>query len=142
MALRAFKDVDHGYRKTVAAVGTLRRGPIVKVGVQGSDADKDHGGLTVAELAAIHEFGLGDAQERSFIRGWVDENREAIKQRLASLARRVIKAELTPEQALAQFGEWAVGQIKERMLRGLGSPPRTLVDTGQLISSITAMVQS
>lgn len=139
------QDQDHGYARLLRTAAAQRRGAAVAVGIQGSDATKDHGGATMAEIAAVHEFGLGHVPERSFIRAWVDENRAAIETRLRNTAIEVQAGRIDAQGGLNRFGVWAVGQIRSRILAGIepalkyreGTP---LVDTGQLISSITALV--
>lgn len=97
------------------------KSPEVTVGVHeddGSaiDADSD---LTVAEVAAVHEFGLG-VPERSWLRDFVDENREQLKDMLATVAIQVAKG--NGEQAMERFGLAVVGMIKKRITAGIDPP--------------------
>jgi hypothetical protein len=137
---------DNGYRKVVANVASLRAPVGVKVGILD---DKPHSdGATVADIALVHEYGLGDVPERSFLRAWVDENKTEIQARLKKETEGVIFGQHTADEAMNRFGLWAVGEIKKRIVAGISPPldPATikakgsstpLVDTGQLISSIT-----
>jgi hypothetical protein len=137
---------DNGYAKVVANVASLRAPVGVKVGVLD---DKPHGdGATVADIALVHEFGLGDVPERSFLRAWVDENKAEIQQRLKAATESVVFGQQTADVAMNRFGLWAVGEVKKRIIAGISPPldPKTiarkgsatpLVDTGQLLSSIT-----
>lgn len=135
---------DRGYnallkRMTQAAAN-------VTVGIHEEEGSASEGdGVTVAEVASFHEFGLGVPQ-RSFIRDWFDENLEANNERLRKLAQAVATGKLASlQQALERFGLFAVGSIQQRMAQGIGEDkadgtPATLVDTGQLRSSITSKV--
>jgi hypothetical protein len=137
---------DNGYAKVVANVASLRAPVGVKVGVLD---DKPYGdGVTVADVALVHEYGLGDVPERSFLRAWVDENKAEIQARLKKATEDVVFGQQTADVAMNRFGLWAVGEIKKRIVAGI-SPPldaktiahkgssTPLVDTGQLLSSIT-----
>ena len=107
---------------------------------------------TLLEVAVINEFGGGNVPQRSFIRATVDENLDRIQALQATLAKRIILAEITAEQAMQQLGAFVKGLIQSRIARGIEPPnaPSTiaakgsskpLVDTGQLRSSIDFVVE-
>lgn len=110
--------------------------------------------LTVAEIGAIHEFGLGTAPRRSFLADWQDENGDRILKVITNGARALTLGRLqTPEQFLEQFGAWAAGDVQRRMADNIPPPlsPITirrkrssvaLIDTGQLRSSISYRVDA
>jgi hypothetical protein len=148
------KDVDHGYRKLVATVlGLQKDRPQIAVGVLASDAGKSEGATTVLDIATWNEFGTKDSKgeripARSFIRGWFDENRAQAQKRLKGLLQKVIKGDLTEDQALEQFGLWAQAGIQQRMAQGIPPPnaestvkqkgsSTPLIDTGVLRSSVS-----
>ena len=145
---------DRGADALVKTV-TERAGRVVDVGIIGSGADApaDGGGLTVGQLAEWHEFGVGVPQ-RSFLRAWADADRAKIDDTIRKLMRKVIKGDLTKDQALAQFGAWAQGQAQAFISAGRVTPPLhpatidrkgsdvPLIDTGQLRSSITHEVRT
>lgn len=149
---RRIIDRDRGYQELLRNVGAARGGSVVKVGIQGPKATApksgdNSDGLDLVTVASFHEFGLG-VPERSFIRAWADENGDRIKAVLRRLAQQVAKGKISVDQALEQFGVWAVGQVQMRITRGIGPAlaPSTvaqkgssvaLVDTGQLKSAIT-----
>lgn len=110
---------DNGYK---GLIGRLSKPSTVTVGVhmaEGSEQSAD-GDITVAEIAAIHEFGLG-VPERSWLRDFVDENRDEIHQ-LMRRAGREIAAGMEPEKAMARFGLVIVGKVKERIIAGIDPP--------------------
>lgn len=167
--------VDHkAYRGDVRAFfGGMRGG--VKVGVFGSegDAQKDatasvegapsppSGGLTVAQVASFHEFGLG-VPERSFIRSYFDRERNALVDYAIYLMRRKVANALKKGRLINDKDRMSVlGILGLRMVRGIKQgiidkqikqdlEPETLerktrsgkeggtalVDTGQLLNSI------
>lgn len=67
-------------------------GAEIRIGVQDEDAAKKHPtrGVTIGELAARHEMGLG-MPERSFLRSWFDQNRDRTVRELASAEQQIIK---------------------------------------------------
>lgn len=126
----------------------------VDVGVIGSDASAMHNDadLTMAAIAEIHEFGLGQQLRRSWLRDWITENESEIERRLRALNTKVLKGRLTVDVALARFGLWAQGSIQLRIAAGIepenaqstidakgSSTP--LIDSGQFRSSITSQVR-
>jgi hypothetical protein len=71
-------DDDSGWRKLKAELLALERTE-VQSGVLGSEASQEHtAGITMVELATIHEFGANGIPERSFIRNGFDKYQEQI----------------------------------------------------------------
>jgi hypothetical protein len=128
----------------------------VKVGVLASKGGKaDHDGITMIELAAIHEFGSPAAgvPERSFIRRTFKEKERELSRVCAALARDYITGKVSLERALNQLGAWGAAEVKKTVTVGDGVPPpnadstkrrkgsdRPLVDTGRMIDSVTWQV--
>lgn len=143
----------------------------ITVGVHGDDGSETHehdvandigragsSGLTVADVATFHEFGVPPFQmrngrehpgipQRSFIRGWYDESQDFIRETLRSQMTLVLKGKLTAEQAGARISLAFEGDMKKRVSRGIPPPlaPSTieakgsskpLIDTGQLRAAI------
>jgi hypothetical protein len=107
---------------------------------------------TIVEVASFNEFGLGVPQ-RSFIRGWADENEAENRENLRKIGQAVVKGKLEggAKQGLERFGLLAVAGIQKRMSDGIDPPnaPSTvaakksskpLINTGQLRSSVTFKV--
>lgn len=129
----------------------------VRVGVLASEGGREnHDGITMVELAAIHEFGSPAAgiPQRSFIRETFEQasTRDAQKKLLDKLAGAMLKNKIEPDAALALLGTWAVNEIKQRIRSGI--PPKNaastiakkgsstpLVDTGRLINAVTHKVE-
>lgn len=74
--------------------------------------------LTVAEIAAIHEFGHGVVPERSWLRDFVEQNREKLGKMLEVSAIQIFNG-ADPEVTMNRFGLAVVGMIKERIIAGI-----------------------
>ncbi len=150
------QDRDRGYNRLLQTVERLGKEAArrVLVGIQGAEAAAPHHGteLTTAEVGAIHEFGLGNCPERSFLRSTFDVNRDAYLDLLRRMGQQIVKGAMTPAQALELLGQKFVGDIQGRIAEGIDPPlaPSTiaakgsstpLIDTGQLRSSITYKVE-
>jgi hypothetical protein len=116
---------------------------------EGSEAHK--GGLTNADVGSFHEFGFGVPQ-RSWLRAYFDEN----EARLGALVEdAIISAVIDGADLEQQLGLVAVqieGEIKERILAGIGpqladatkrkrgASAVPLLDSGQLLGAIRAQL--
>lgn len=145
-----FTDTDRGFAalaKIMSGKGaTLRVGFI---GAKAKAAKKDGGGLSVAEVAAVHEFGLGRVPRRSMIGGWYFQNRKQILRDL-ELGLRAVVSGVPEDRVLGVLGVKYQAQIQERIADGIDPPlaastlkrkgenkATPLIDTGQLRSSVT-----
>ena len=147
------RDVDHG---ASALLRRFNRRVRIRIGVMGSDAasaKKGDGssGLTVADVATFHEFGLG-VPKRSFIRDWVDEDSEENHRLLRRMADDVARGRGTISRAADRVALVMQAGMQERITDGIAPPldPATverkgsttpLIDTGQLRSSITGIAE-
>lgn len=115
------RDVDRGASKMLDRLHRMNLQ--VSVGVhaaQAGEAEKDSE-MTVGEVAAIHEYGLGVPQ-RSWLRGFVDENRPKLERMLVATNRQVAAGKMTPEIAMARFGLAVQGMMRERVVNGINPP--------------------
>lgn len=146
------KDIDHGWAALVRAIDVAKNGANhVKVGVMG---DEMHEGekATMVQVAAIQEFGAPEVPipERSYVRSTFNENRE----KYLELLKRGVKALYkdkdpgTLNRALGLVGARMAADMKKKIRTGIDPPlkqgtidkkgsSKPLVDTGQLLSSIT-----
>lgn len=149
------KDVDHGYKEFQALIGVLRKNRAsVVVGITEAEGGKQHSEhASMSEIATIHEFGLG-VPERSWLRGWFDENKEWIREEIKKATKAVLEGRITEDQALELLGQKFVGSIKERISGNAAGfkelSPITiarkgstvpLVDEGRFIGSISHEVR-
>lgn len=137
-----------------------RKKPYVKVGVLGGSRNRRPGEpITNVELALVHEFGAPSKgiPERSFIRAPFAAKRAEYLKMLRGLVGGVFfKGEMSIEKALAIMGERIAADFKKSMpgtpppnaestlrkklsltRKGSTGDPRSLVDTGRLLNSIT-----
>ena len=143
-------------REVTGRIPTIPDFPVeIVVGVHASEANMTHGeGLTVGDIATIHEFGAPAANipQRSFIRAWYDERQAFITSTLRTQAAQVAAGKRTLEQAAERIALAFEGDVKQRILRNIPPPltPATiarkgsslaLVDTGQLRNAIRAKVK-
>mgnify|MGYP001381330246 CR=1 FL=1 len=124
---------------------------VVKVGFPRGKFEVD--GTPVAQVAAIHEFGSPERRipERSFLRSAIRERQaEIIRLNKVSLVK-IIRGQLTSEQALNQLGEMAKGSVQQKIRGGDFAPLRPstvkrkgsskpLIDTGQMVQSVSYVV--
>ena len=147
---------DTGYGALLKRLGLSEPKTDVTIGVheaEGSEND-DESELTVAEIAAINEFGGPDNNppERSWLRAWADETEAENRKRLIKLMQAVTTGKIvSKEQALEQFGTLAVAEIQKRIRGGIApeqadstaarkGSATPLIDSGQFWGSITYKV--
>lgn len=132
---------------------TELKGLSVVVGVTAkSNARSDE--LTNADLAMIHEFGspVHNIPERSFLRKPLINNAETVASLAKTAIGKFIAGEISLEAALGYVGEEAKGISKEAVTNGISpalkpatikrkKSSKPLIDTGQLLNSITYEVR-
>lgn len=148
MAGKGVQDRDRGYRNLVRNIRAgehARDG--VTVGVH-SDTGSYENGLSIAEVAAIHEFGDGaHIPERSWLRSYVDANKGKVQAKIRALNVRLARGEITRAQALDQLGGWVAAEVQEHVRAGIPPPnaestvrqkgsSTPLVDSGAFVSAI------
>ncbi len=144
---RRITEVDKGWNRLQRELNEFGDS-FIDIGIQGSEATQDRGGLTNAEIGEIHEFGLGVPQ-RSFLREWTSSNAAEIQQIIQQAAVMGGLHSLNAEQSMERAGLGLVGSVQERMSAGIppANSPETiarkgsstpLIDTGQLRQSITS----
>jgi hypothetical protein len=140
-------DRDRGYGLVLTNVRKMRDGKMMRVGV--TDAPHDGTpGMTVADIGAIHEFGLGSAPQRSFLRAWVDQEQASWMRRLRAA---VLSFILSSDAWEEKFGKYCVDGIRKRIWENIPPPLQEatvtrkaregydttpLVRSGQLIEGI------
>lgn len=124
-----------------------------KVKVGWLDDGQEHDGITLAELAVIHEFGTENIPAREPMRRTFTEP-EGVEENAkicTRLARSLINDKLEVEQALGLLGAWGVSAVQRRIKMGLWPPlqPATvaakgsstpLIDTAALVNGLTWVV--
>lgn len=126
----------------------------VHVGVLADDSKGGarEGDLTVAEIAAILEYGTKDGHipARPFLRHTFDAHREEMEKIGEKLIGQAVDGKITVDKALGIMGAKLSAEVKKCITSGPGVPPpnapstikakgssRPLVDTGRLVNAIT-----
>lgn len=120
----------------------------VLVGVPNSEIARDDGTFNNADVAATMEYGTTDGKipERPFLRNTIRANLDYYRRLNRVNVVRVMRGEMSPQQALEQLGAAAVGhvqafiysndyQLADSTIAAKGSS-RALVDSAQLVQSI------
>lgn len=107
---------DNGYN---ALVKTLTEAAHAQVNIGISAADGAHAydsGRSLAEVAEIHEFGLDPRiPQRSFVRGWFDENRNMAQIRLRLEMSKVVRQAQSYATGLQVFADYCARGMKDRI---------------------------
>lgn len=122
-------DRDHGWRRILQLVKALDGGIYAKVGVL---ADTEQGGmhepggqLTVAEIAAVQEFGTQDKHvpQRSYLRSTFDKLRPELEQDSKKLVGKILDGAMDPVRAVGILGAKLAAETKKTITTGEGVPP-------------------
>lgn len=153
------EDKDLGFNRIIRTLNKDLDGVVVKVGVQAKDkaVRRGKGGSIrntdqpLAVIAAIHEFGLGDMPQRSFLRSAYDENLPMIDKMIQRVANGAVFG-LGTNAALNQLGNVVQGMVQRKIVDGPFVPnsPATikrkkssqpLIDTKHLRQSIRYVIE-
>ena len=121
----------------------------IQVGFQGDQKYED--GTSIAQVAAVNEFGASDIPERPFMRQSF-ENHEGELQAACDAAQRLVSSGGSAEQALQQIGEVAKGLVQDEIVNGGFAPnaestikkkgsEQPLIDTGTMRQSVNFVVK-
>jgi len=167
MAVKPTVEVEDDRRvwdKILRQLGLLRK-TVITVGVHANDSKRTDDASNV-QIAAVHEFGAGKIPERSFLRATVDGD-SSIMRFAQEQADAVVHGEMTAAKAGERIGivtsdrvkrrirghiapPLAAATIERKIVKGAhggglaskaGDPAAPLIDTGQLINSITYEVK-
>ena len=112
----AWRDEDRGFKHLM--VNLKRARTEVRIGV--SDAPHEgSGGMTIAQIGALHEFGQGHNPERSFLRAWADSDEPSW---LGRLKETLFRALLGDGRWVDDFGKYAVEGVRARIRLGIPPP--------------------
>lgn len=121
---------------------------LVRVGFPQGKTEAD--GTPVAMIAAVHEFGSPEQgiTERSFMRSSIRANAQKyVRLNKVNLVR-IVRGQLTADQALGQLGEMAKGDMQQTIRAGDFAPlkqatidrkgsSKPLIDTSQMVQSVS-----
>lgn len=152
------KKKDTGWKEFFRRASEIKNGR-VRVGIL-SDSEKggmhvEGSDLTVAEIAAVNEFGTEDGHipERSFLRSTFDEQREQMVEDGKKLMGQVLDGKMPVARALGLLGLKLATAVKKK-IAGVVPPPNAastiahkgsdhpLIDTGRMLNAITWAIDS
>ena len=150
---RDVADIDHGWRRAMdsMAAAAAKPGAAVLVGWPERKGSVQHRGaaLTVAQIAAIHEFGLPSRgiPERSMVRETLRINDKKYREAARKIGLGITAGKMDQRRGLDLLGVMIKGDIQQRIAAGIapGLKPATirrkgsskpLIDTGQMRASI------
>ena len=143
-------DNDMGMEKILKEIQALSE-KAIKAGIVEGSGDID--GVDIAQYAAWNEFGVPGKDKkwrippRPFIRGWIENNGEEIKQTVERLHKQVADGRMTAAVAIKRLGQYAQDGIKRYVMTGNFTPnaeatiqrkgsSRPLIDTGTMRNSV------
>lgn len=147
--LRRSKDIEREIKKALKSS--------VDVGiVNGNYGQEIYDGLTVVEVGAGHEYGVGDLPQRSFLRMPFELKQSELTRYIANQFKRLESGRTDTRTALGRVGVMArnisVGAFENggygqwpdisQMTKELKGSDAILIDTGTLRNSITWRVNS
>jgi phage gpG-like protein len=136
--------------KSFTKVGLPENSTPVAGNKKGSGHKQTNEMSKLVKIGAAHEFGAPKKgiPERPFIRPSYDKNKEALQNIIENEYTKIITGKVTVRLSLGRIGEWMKAKT-QKQIRDLTSPPlsektiarkkstKLLIDTGQLIQSIT-----
>jgi hypothetical protein len=149
---QSIKEKDRGWDHIIDSLEDI---PFdVTIGIQGSEASVDHGGITNAMLGSIHEYGTADGRipQRSFLRSTLNKKEKKYTKEYATALANVAEGK-DLEGELKIVGEIAAGDVKKEIKKHIPPilHPSTvarkkgetvpLINTGQLWNSISSLVR-
>ncbi len=149
------RDNSVKFDRIVRATTKEKRAGAVYIGVLQEETSKGSGGINLAGIATVHEFGqiiLGTAfgdiviPERSFIRTTMDEEKERIAQLSDRLWNLVLDLKISKFEALSRMGIFIGAAIRRKIvtLRSPANSPVTIALKGYdnpLIGPAPAVLQ-
>jgi tRNA U54 and U55 pseudouridine synthase Pus10 len=126
-------------KKLIRRIGFNTKAPL------GTKKELVNPNLTVSQVASYNEFGTNKTPSRPFIRGTYEKRRQDIIDQTAKFLYR------DTENVLSHVGLYVVSLIQEEIRKGIApenskytverkGSSKPLIDTGQLINSITYKV--
>lgn len=155
MAKNAVTDEDKGWRRAKASLSRVARGKYVVVGVRGArGAEVPEGAdLTLAQIAAVNEFGSADGHvpERSFLRSTIDRNKGRYADAMTDMVTRITEGS-DIDHELGLLGVRVAADVVRTINAGVAPPnapstirrkksDHTLINHGRLRQSIDSEVR-
>jgi hypothetical protein len=143
------KDVDMGWRAALKALAQAAGKPDahVVVGWPASSGQHRRSGMSVAQIAAVHEFGTARVPQRSMLAATYDQNEAKYADAARKVATGVLLGRTDLRRGLDLIGVMIKGDVQRRIAAGVPPPlsPVTiarkgsstpLIDTGQMRAAL------
>lgn len=139
-------DTDMGLRALTRGVKKMD-GAMVEAGIFEGEASPGEGGITMAKLGAIHEYGTETIPERSWMRSTDSENRREYQGWVDAVYVKAMKGSISLLSELTAVGERIASDFR-RKITSLRTPPNApstvarkgssnpLIDTGAMRQSV------
>lgn len=142
------KELDKGFARALDEAGFAKGKSFVKVGVLSKDGSEDRGGITLAGIASVHEFGTSDGKvpSRSWMRSTLEEQKDKIFAQSFAMISNTILGKTNIRKALNTIGLIISDEFRKK-ITNIQDPPlkvsprkpqggtNPLVDTGRLRAS-------
>lgn len=138
-------DTDMGWRQALQSLAAAAGKPDAQVVVGWPASSGMHGesGLTVAQVAAFHEFGTSRIPRRSMLADTYDQNAERYADAARKVASGIILGRVDLRRGLDLIGVMIKGDVQRRIAAGITPPlspvtiarkgsSQPLIDTGQM----------
>jgi hypothetical protein len=139
VAVAELKDVDRGWREAIRTMTEAAKLPSAHVVVGWPEKAGLHGSgpMTVAEIAALHEFGLG-VPRRSMLAATFELNAAKYSDAMRKIGNGVTTGRIDVRRGLDLLGIMVVGDVQKRIAAGIAPPnsPRTIKQKGSSIPLI------
>lgn len=111
-----------GFKRLYQELGGLA---VMSLGVQDQKALElyPNTSTTVGEVAAIHELGLGNNVQRSWLSSWMDANEVRLRKEARAALSGVMRGRISRKRAFVQLGEKWEGELKQNIQDGNIEPP-------------------
>lgn len=153
--------IDKGYKDIKKEIIALSKEPKVAVGIVESKTERESREAgntssipTNAQIGSWHEFGRGHNHERSFMRAGLADNQQELNSFIDKITHQIMTLKISSKKALGLLGQLATTFIKKKITSGLKpdldpnyakrkgkKKNKPLIDTGQLLNSITYEVR-
>jgi hypothetical protein len=143
------KDVDKGWRQAIQSMAAAAQKPGAHVTVGWPAGGPQHAGssMTVAEVAAQHEFGTARIPQRSMLRATVEIYEHKYTEALRKIGIGITHGRIDLKGGLDLLGTIIKGDVQKRIAAGIMPPnaPSTikrkgsstpLIDTGQMRNAL------
>jgi len=142
------KEIDHGFKRALEEAGFAAGKSFVKAGVLSKDGSEDRGGITLAGIASVQEFGTADRSvpSRSWMRAFLAQKESEFFQLSFEVISKTILGKMNIKKGLNIIG-LAMSSGFKQMITDIKQPPlkvsprkpqggtNPLVDTGRLRAS-------